>query len=259
MDCLGTPSKSRKVVVAVPTITKPLQVTLDSLDRSIHAIKAAGWTLGGVGETGNPYISAARSTMLRKALDAHADVVVFIDHDLSWEPHALLQLIETPGDVVAGTYRFKHEPVEYMGALLPDPHGFPQVREDGCVRAHSIPAGFLKITKNAVNRFMIEYPELCYGDRFNLAVDLFNHGAHQGTWYGEDYAFARRWREKCGDIWIIPDLNITHWAGDTPYPGNFHRYLQQQDGGSESANPQPHETIKPQPMPAEVAKLVARA
>lgn len=257
-----------KVVIAVPTITRPLQATLDSLDSSIAAIKAAGWTLCGVGETGNPYISAARSAMLRKAMDANADVVVFIDHDLSWEPHALLQLIETPGDVVAGTYRFKREPVEFMGALLPDIHGFPQVREDGCVKAHSIPAGFLKITKNAVNRFMLEYPELCYGDRFALAVDLFNHGAHHGTWYGEDYAFARRWREKCGDIWIVPDLTITHWATvvkpdksveHVPYPGNFHQYLRQQDGGSESANPQPHETANPQPMPAEIAQLLARA
>jgi SAM-dependent methyltransferase len=151
---------------------------------------------------------------------------------------ALLRLIEAEGDVVAGTYRFKREPEEYMGALLPDINGRPQVRDDGCVKAHSIPAGFLKITKNGVNRFMIEYPELCYGDRFSLAVDLFNHGAHEGRWYGEDYAFARRWNAKCGQIWTIPDINLTHWDGDRPYPGNFHQYLLRQDGGSESANPQ---------------------
>jgi hypothetical protein len=69
-------------------------------------------------------------------------------------------LIETPGDVVAGTYRFKRAEEEYMGALLPDIHGRPQVRDDGCIKAHSIPAGFLKITANGVNRFMLEYPEL---------------------------------------------------------------------------------------------------
>lgn len=234
-----------KVVLAVPTVSRPLQVTQDSIEASIPLIKGAGWEMGIVSEVGNPYISCARSTMLRKALDAKADVVVFIDHDLSWDPPDLLTLIETKGEVVAGTYRFKREPEEYMGALQPDINGYPQVRADGCVKAHSIPAGFLKITASGVNRFMQAFPELCYGDRFALAVDLFNHGAHEGRWYGEDYAFARRWREKCGDIWVIPDLNITHWLGEQPFPGNFHRWLQKQDGGSESATPEKPEDRKP--------------
>lgn len=227
-----------KAVLAVPTLKRPYPQTEAAIESSIPLIKDAGWTLGIVSEVGSPYISCARATMLRKAMDAKADVVVFIDHDVSWDAPDLLKLIETPGDVVAGTYRFKRDPEEYMGALMPDIHGRPQVRPDGCVKAHSIPAGFLKITAAGVNKFMREYPELCYGDRFALSVDLFNHGAHDGVWYGEDYAFARRWREKCGDIWVIPDLNIAHHTTERAYLGNFHRYLLRQDGGSESANPE---------------------
>ena len=228
-----------KVVFAIPTLKRPYAQTEAALEASIPLITAAGWTQGIVSEIGSPYISCARSTMLRKALDAKADVIVFIDHDLSWQPADLLKLIETDGDVVAGTYRFKREPEEYMGALLPDVHARPQVRGDGCVKAHSIPAGFLKITAAGVNRFMEQYPELCYGDRFAPCVDLFNHGAWDHVWYGEDYAFARRWREKCGDIWVIPDLNIAHHTPEKAYPGNYHRYLLRQDGGSESDNPEP--------------------
>jgi glycosyltransferase involved in cell wall biosynthesis len=240
----------KKVVLAVPTIKTPLPATQDAIEASIALIKAAGWTLGIVSEVGNPYISCARSTMLRKAMDAKADVVVFIDHDLSWSPPDLLRLIEADGEVVAGTYRFKHEPEEYMGALQPDIHGYPQVRGDGCVKAHSIPAGFLKITASGVNRFMQAFPNLCYGDRFALSVDLFNHGAHEGRWYGEDYAFARRWNEKCGQIWVIPDLNITHWLGDKPFHGNLDRWLKQQAGGSESDTPDPPEFRKPATLSA---------
>ena len=33
-------------------------------------------------------------------------------------------------------------------------------------------------------------------------------GAHNGAWWGEDYAFCRRWREKGGQIWCLPDLGI---------------------------------------------------
>ena len=223
----------KKVVFCIPTISKPYQVTLDSLQASIPLIKAAGWDEGAVYQIGCPYISAARSTMLRKALDAKATVVVFIDHDLSWEPPALLQLIETEGDVVAGTYRFKGEPEEYMGAIFPGPDECPIVREDGCIKAHSIPAGFLKITRQGVNKFMNAYPELRYGEACSPAIDLFNHGAVGGIWYGEDYAFARRWREKCGDIWLIPNLNLDHHTPDKVYPGNFHNFMLRQPGGSE--------------------------
>lgn len=227
----------KRVIFCIPTITKPYKVCLDSLAASIPLIEKAGWDEGSVWQIGCPYVSAARSMMLRKALDAKADVIVFIDHDLSWDPGDLLKLIETKGDVVAGTYRFKGDPEEYMGALLPDAKGYPQVRDDGCVKAHSIPAGFLKITRAAVNKFISAYPELCYGDKCSPAIDLFNHGAWNGIWYGEDYAFSRRWLEKCGDIWIIPDLNISHHRAEQAYPGNFHKYLLRQPGGSESDCP----------------------
>lgn len=201
---------------------------------SIPLIQAAGWTEGAVWEIGNPYISVARAMLLRKALDAKADVVVFIDHDLSWDAGDLLRLIETPGDVVCGTYRYKREDVEYMGQMFPGLDGCPIVREDGCIKAHSVPAGFLKVTRIGVNRFIEAYPELCYGERNSPHVDLFNHGAHEWVWYGEDYAFSRRWREKCGDIWLVPDLNIAHHTSDAKYEGNYHRFLCRQPGGSDA-------------------------
>lgn len=222
-----------KVIFCIPTITKPYQECLDSLGASIPLIHGAGWEEGMVNEVGCPYISAARSTMLRKALDVNADVIVFIDHDLSWKPRDLLTLIETKGDVVAGTYRFKKPEIEYMGQLFPGIDGRPQVREDGCLKAHSIPAGFLKITKHAVNRFIEAYPELCYGERYAPHVDLFNHGAHKHVWYGEDYSFSRNWRDAGGEIWVIPDLDICHHTKAEAFPGNFHKFLLTCPGGSE--------------------------
>lgn len=228
----------RKVIFCVPTITKPYQCLLDALEASIPHIIAAGWDEGMVSEVGCPYISAARSIMLRKALDAKADVIVFLDHDLSWEPTDLLKLIEAEGDVVAGTYRFKTHDDRYMGYPLTDINGFPQVRKtDGAILAHSIPAGFLKVTKQAINRFIGAYPELCYGDKYAPHIDLFNHGAHNGVWYGEDYAFSRRWRELGGEIWILPNLNINHHTTTEVFPGNYDGWLRRQPGGSDAPAP----------------------
>jgi hypothetical protein len=67
---------------------------------------------------------------------------------------------------------------------------------------------------------------------YHLSVDLFNHGVHDRIWWGEDYSFARRWKEKCGDIWLMPDLSIDHHAKDKVYEGNLHQFLLRQPGGS---------------------------
>lgn len=223
---------AERVVLCVPTLTRPYQVLLDSIEAALPVIEAAGWEHAMAQRVGCPYISHARSEMLREAMDVKADVVVFLDHDMGFRPQDLLKLIETEGDVVAGTYRFKKPEVEYMGVIKTDAQDRPICREDGCIRAERVPAGFLKVTKEGVRRFMKAYPELLYGDPDRYSVDLFNHGVHEGVWWGEDYAFSRRWNACGGQIWLVPDLNLDHHAGDTCYPGNFHLYLGACPGGA---------------------------
>lgn len=222
----------KKVVFCVPTMTRPYQQLLDSLEASLPLIVAAGWDEGMVSEIGCPYISGARATMLRKALDAKADVIVFLDHDLSWDAPDLLKLIETEGDVIAGLYRFKIDEMRYMGVLDDNDDGTPKVRTDGCIKATKVPAGFLKVTRNAVNRFMQKYPHLMYGEASSPSVDLFNHGAHNNAWWGEDYAFSRNWIDAGGELWVVPNINLTHHSPTEDFHGNFHEFMLAQPGGS---------------------------
>lgn len=222
-----------KVVLCVPTMTRPYQQTLDAIAGSVEVLDSAGYEHYMVTEIGCPYISAARATMLRKALDIKADVIVFIDHDVSWKPQDLIKLIQAEGDVVAGLYRFKKDgPEHYMGVLDDNADGSVKLRGDGCIKATLVPAGFLKVTRNAVNRFMQAYPHLVYGEASSPSVDLFNHGAHKGAWWGEDYSFCRNWTDAGGDIWIVPDVSLTHHSADKDYPGNYHEFLLKQPGGS---------------------------
>lgn len=219
-----------KVIFCTASLAGPTAPYISALEASIPMIVNAGWEEGYAQELENPYISVARAIMTRKALDVKADVIVYLDYDLSWRPADLLKLLETEGDVVAGLYRFKKDDEEYMGTL---PGALPEVRADGAIRADRVCAGFLKITVGAIRKFMRAYPELLIGQPDRYGVDLFNHGAHDGIWWGEDYAFCRRWRDIGGEIWVVPDLSITHWNKEKPFPGNFHEYLLRQPGGSE--------------------------
>lgn len=228
-----------KVVFATPSLNGPTAPYIQSLEAAIPLVVAAGWEEQYAQCVGNPYISAARAEMTRKALDVKADVIVYLDYDVGFIPENLVTLLETPGDVVAGTYRFKKDEEEYMGQIHSDLTGRPLVRADGCIKASKVPAGFLKVTAGAINTFMTAYPNLMYGPKYNPSVDLFNHGAHEGVWYGEDYAFSRNWCDAGGDIWIVPNLNIDHHAGEKVFKGNYHEYLLRQ------------------PQPAEIAGLRA--
>lgn len=230
-----------KVAFCIPTITKPYDACVEALEAADPVVRSAGHETTLVMEVGNPYISAARATMLREALNRAADVAVFIDHDISFRPADLQALIEAPAEVAAGTYRFKKAEEEYMGQWLRNDAGRPigQMAGDlAMIRADRVPAGFLKVTKEAVDRFMGAYPELVYGPRYNPSVDLFNHGAADGVWWGEDYAFSRRWLACGGDLWLLPELQLTHHASDgTAYPGDLHDYLQRQPGGAREGLP----------------------
>ncbi len=230
-----------RVVFCTPTTLPefPFQGYLKSLDDTIVAFDEAGFGVGFVYVSGSCYISWARADMLKKAMDTDAEAVVFIDHDMSWSPEDMLRLVRHPGDVVAGDYRFKEDEEKYMARLAVDEDGRPIVRDDGTIDAEQVPAGFLKVTRKAVERFREAYPELMFGRPNREFVDLFNHGAYDGLWWGEDYAFSRRWRGIGGEIHLIPDLNLTHHLPGKAFPGNLHEFLLKQPGGSKEPQAKP--------------------
>jgi hypothetical protein len=218
-----------KVVCCTASYTGLTEPYKQSLAASVPYLQSAGIEDGLALQFKNPYISSAMSFLTAKAMESGADVMVYIDYDLSWNPPDLLKLIETPGDVVAGTYRFKEDKVEYMGVIHTGEDHRPVCREDGCIRTLWAPSGFLKVTRKAVDRFTEAYPHLKYGTHH---VDLFNHGAHNGAWWGQDAAFGRNWNAIGGEMWIAPNLDITHWDGEKSFPGNFYEFLLRQPGGS---------------------------
>ncbi len=231
-----------RVVMCCPTRDRPHDAWLNALERSVPILSEAGFDHQACFEIANPYISGARAGMVRRAMLKGAEIVVFLDDDVSWQPEDLVRLVQARGDVVAGTYRFKVPGDEaYMGEHAVGPDGRPIVRDDGAILMSFIPAGFLKVTRSALDRFMEAYPELVIdkdNDGFR-SPDLFNHGAHKGVWYGEDYAFSRRWREAGGEIWLLPDLQLDHNGKETTWKGNYNEYLLRLPGGSKSANPSP--------------------
>lgn len=228
-----------KVVFCTPTRERPHDAYLAAMHASIPALDAAGIEHTLTFEVGSPYISWACANMLHRALDTDYDTFMFVEDDHSWRPSDIVRLLEAEGDVCAGTYRFKHadDRIEYMGTWHTDSSNLPVGRlKDSAIKAAMVPSGFLKVTRRAVRAFMRAYPELVFGVPEKPAIDLFNHGViipNDGRWWGQDYAFSRRWTDCGGDLWIVPDLSINHhdWKSDRVWQGNLHEYLLSQPGG----------------------------
>jgi len=231
--------KRGRVAICTPTVERPTDAYLAALEASVPALDAAGWEHSAAFQQGNPYISAARANMLGQALKWGADVIVFIDDDVSWSPADLIKLLDAEGDVVGGNYRYKtEEEFRFMGKPFLGDKGHPLFRDsDDAVLMLALPAGFLKVTRAGIMRFLEAYPNLRMNTESegDVNVDLFNHGAWNGTWFGEDFAFCRNWLGLGGDILCVPDLDLVHnararWDKDgftpeKPYPSNYLDYL----------------------------------
>jgi hypothetical protein len=234
---LNEPLK-KKVIIMTPTRKRPHPAYISALEASVPAMDAAGWEHGYLHRAGNPYISFVMADMLSTALTTDAGHFLWIDDDVSWRPEDLIKLLDTEGSVVAGTYRFKQDDELYMGSWKTNANQRIRVRDsDGAVEAVNVPSGFLKMTRYGVRQFMRAYPTLMFGEPDRPAIDLFNHGViipNDGRWWGQDYAFCRRWTDAGGQIWCVPDLCIDHhsWTSDEVWKGNLHQHLLRLPGGS---------------------------
>jgi len=251
-----------KVCFCVPTYRRPHQKFLDSLEASIPLVQKAGWEECAAWEVGHAYISYARTVLTRRAIrwfgdDADDNCIVYLDDDVSHSSGALLKLLETPGDIVAGTYRFKTEVEDYMGRLAKEEKDpLPESREDGCLPALLAPAGFLKVTRKAIKMIVDFYPDLDFSrdwENGDHHYDLFRHGVlkirGEKVWFGEDYAFAIRWVHMGQPLWIQPDLDLGHHgvviAGkkdvQQDFYGNYRKWLDR-TGGVVEGEPKPRNT-----------------
>jgi len=212
------------------------QPFMDSLNGAGRLLKEHGYTPNKGAVFCDPYIQKARNNLVKQFLESDNDIFFFIADDVEFKPEDLLKVLETPGDVVAGVYRTKQDDPYYPVGICKDSDGCPITREDGCIDARRVQTGFLRIHRTVFEQIILRYPGLAYygvknGEKINVAHDFFPQGVHKHVWLGEDYAFCELWTGIGGKIWIVPDIDLTHYEGEIGYKGNYHEYLKKLPGG----------------------------
>lgn len=204
------------ILIGIPTYDATVRVnTVHSLSLGVRYLAE-----NGVGAD----FAFTRSTMIERARDnlaarllAHdkATHLLFIDSDVGWDMEALGRLVESSDKaIVAGVYPMRSFPITFPYVPLPG----AKVDDRGLLEVACAPTGFMLIRREVIEDMSKD--AVPYMDGINEVRRLFYSGVVDSVLYGEDMNFCRLWRDKGGQVYIIPDMTLGH-MGPHEFKGNL--------------------------------------
>jgi hypothetical protein len=161
-------------------------------------------------------VQRARNTCVAHFLASDATHLLFIDSDIGFPWQAVFRLLAHRRDVVGATYA-KKKMGEAEFAFVPLPQG--GVTRTGLVEVHSLPTGFLMISRDAISRLIGAHADKRYGVHAseglpgayrNHLYAIFDCELEGPNYWSEDYTFCQRWRRLGGQCWLDPHILLEH-------------------------------------------------
>jgi hypothetical protein len=144
-----------------------------------------------------------------------------VDADVSWEPGALIKLALQPVEFVGGCYRHKRDIESYPLGLIMERPVLMADPDTQLLEVAHVPGGFLSVSRSVFEKLAAAFPARSYehgGRKFHA----FFHVPPGG---GEDGAFCDDWRSIGGQVWLDPELTLTHSEGARSYAGHVGNWL----------------------------------
>lgn len=201
--------------------------------------------------TGNEsLIQRARNISIARFLkNTTADLFMFIDADIEFEPESVLRLIRSGYDISVAAYPKKgilwdqsatsilkgdtRDPEKLSASLVLNFKDRDKATvTDGFVEVLDGPTGFMMIKRSVIEAMYMRYPELtCVND--HLFSDVKEYVAifdcmidpESRRYLSEDYAFCRRWQQMGGQIWADTRTTLGH-VGNLRFTGSLHKALE---------------------------------
>ncbi|MCW3477360.1 hypothetical protein [Limobrevibacterium gyesilva] len=172
-------------------------------------------------------IVRARNHILAEFVASSCSHLVFIDSDIGFRGTDVLRLIAHGQDLVGATYA-KKNPHAVDFAYVPLDRA-PRLAS-GLVEVAALPGGFFCIRRDAVLEMTGAYRDLRYVKApQELKGEPWEHHLYNlfgtmicpqsRTYWTEDYAFSRRWRDLGGKIWLDPAIILEH-SGTSVFTGD---------------------------------------
>lgn len=145
--------------------------------------------------------------------------LLWVDADIGFTSADVQKLIDLQVDFAAATYPKKVYPLRYTCKLPKQGVVWNEART--AIEVAQVGNGFQLLTRAVFERIKQKFPELKYTPRSEsrelsqaeLADSYHYYDTYtdkSGLLIGEDYAFCNRYRTAGGQIWLRPDIALTH-------------------------------------------------
>lgn len=170
------------------------------------------------------HAAMGRNQLAHDFLQSNADRLVFLDADVTCEPGAIHRIAHHDEPFVGGAYRYKHEPESYPVAWLQD-RAELRANAHGLLEVQTLPGGFLSLSREVFDRLKAAHPDRTFEHGGRKMHCYFQFAYVDGALYGEDSLFCKEYRASGGKVYLDPEITLTHWDLNRPFPGHIGKWL----------------------------------
>jgi glycosyltransferase involved in cell wall biosynthesis len=211
----------RRVLIGTPTYDGTLTAHyVDALLRTLKEAPKQDIEIFPLFICYDALVQRARNDIVKQAISANVDDLVFIDADIGWEPEAFFRLLRHPVQVVGGVVPKKCDNPAFNVKVLP---GASLEIIDGVMEVECVGTGILRITQQALQNLWTISEE--YQNEGPVGRMVFDIKIIDGQLVSEDNIFCHKWRDLGGKVWLDPYLQCTH-TGTKTFTANFMEYLE---------------------------------
>ncbi len=160
----------------------------------------------------NTRLDFARNNLVSEFMESDADYMLCIDNDLGWGAKAVTLLLSHDVDFVCGIYPKRTSNVfEYTPVW--NENGKMQQTESKLLKMERVPAGFMLLKREAIQKMIDHFPELFYEPQMeglSSGYALFSAELIDKKVWGEDFMFCKRAIEAGLEIWADPRIEFDH-------------------------------------------------
>jgi len=192
-------------------------------------------------------ITRARDSLVHEMLDSGADGILFVDADTSFDPLAVLDMIDSGKDVIGAIYPKKSinwnlvreavlagetDLAKYSGYFIG--RSIPQgvgIKLDEPVAVDGVGTGLMYISRRVFEEMAPScktYKDVTTKNGQTIVRDITQFFDMQfnehGELLGEDYYFCEKWKQMGGEVYAAPWVNTAH-HGDYAFSGSFAEVL----------------------------------
>lgn len=207
----------KKVLIATPCLNQTVNAYyVDSLCNSIKLGLKNNINIIPTFLANESILPMARNELFYVAHTQQYDDMVFIDADEFWEAKYLIEILQSPKDVITIPVVDKNDKEQQFNIWttqdkIIDP-------EDGYIKAKATGTGFLKLSKKVIDDLWESNIEMVFRQRkLKMICDYDYRG---NGFIGEDIVLSEKIIELGYNIWINPHHTVSH-IGLKTFTGDF--------------------------------------